>query len=73
MYELSRTYLRIDIRELDDPESESGRAWIVDVLDLTGEVVIESAGVASGIPSAIAEAGHAIALYLADQWEMTNA
>lgn len=70
MSELSRSYYRIDIRELDDKESDTGRAWVIDVLDLKGEVLIEAAGVASGLPAAIAEAGHAIALNLADQWEM---
>ena len=44
--------------------------WVVDVLDLRGEVLIESAGVASGLPFAIEEAGREIAHLLAEQWEM---
>lgn len=70
MIEISQTPLRLDIREFDDPQSESGRAWVIDVLDLSGNVIIEGAGVASGVTFAIAEAGQQIAYYLAEQWEM---
>lgn len=70
MIEMSQTPLRIDIREFDDPQSESGRAWVIDILDLSGNVIIEGAGVSSGITFAIAEAGQQIAHYLAEQWEM---
>jgi len=70
MKHLSTSEFRLEIRELDDPSSESGRAWVVDVLDLRGEVLIEGAGVASGLPFAIEEAGREIAHLLADQWEM---
>ena len=70
MSHLSTSEFRLEIRELDDPSSESGRVWVVDVLDLRGEVLIESAGVASGLPFAIEEAGREIAHLLAEQWEM---
>lgn len=70
MREISQTPLRIDIREFDDPYSESGRAWVIDILDLNGNVIIEGAGVASGVTFAITEAGQQIAHYLAEQWEM---
>jgi hypothetical protein len=70
MEHLSTTEYRLEIREFNDPTSESGRAWVVDVLDLRGEVLIESAGVASGLPFAIEEAGREIAHLLADEWNM---
>lgn len=70
MEHLSTTEYRLEIREFNDPTSESGRAWVVDVLDLRGEVLIEGAGVASGLPFAIEEAGREIAHLLADEWNM---
>jgi hypothetical protein len=72
MEHLSTSEFRLEIRELSDPSSESGRAWVVDVLDLRGEVLIEGAGVASGLPFAIEEAGREIAHYLADEWNVTE-
>jgi len=73
MSELSVTQFILEIREIDDELSESGRAWIVDVLRTNGDCVIEAAGVASGLPMAIGEAGNAIALLLADEWDMPKA
>lgn len=70
MEHLSTSEFRLEIREYDDPTSESGRAWVVDVLNSRGEVLIEGAGVSSGITFAIAEAGQEIAHYLADEWNM---
>jgi len=66
----STTAIRLEIREFYDPTSKSGRAWIVDLLDLKGEVIAEGAGVASDLPSAIKEAGGEIAHLLEEQWSM---
>ena len=72
MNHLSTTEIRLDIREFDDPLSESGRAWIIDLLGLNGAVIIEGAGVSAGLPFAISEAGNAIALWLANEWSMNQ-
>jgi hypothetical protein len=73
MSELSVTQFILEIRELDDKLSESGSAWVVHVLGTNGDCVIEAAGVASGLPMAIGKAGNAIALLLADEWDMPKA
>jgi len=69
-YELSETALTLSIRENYDSKSETERAWIVDVIDPRGRVLIEAAGVASGLPRAIEEAGYQIAHLLAEEWNM---
>jgi hypothetical protein len=70
MNELSETNYRISIREYEDMESESERAWIVDLMDTKGNCIIEGAGVASTLMAAMGEAGKAITLHLADEWLM---
>jgi hypothetical protein len=70
MNELSETNYRISIREYEDKESESERAWIVDLMDTNGNCIIEGAGVASTLMAAMGEAGKAITLHLADEWLM---
>ena len=70
MIELSETIYRISIREFEDLESDSQRAWIVDLLDTSGNCIIESAGVADTITKAMEEAGKAITLHLANEWSM---
>jgi hypothetical protein len=72
MQELSETNYRISIREYEDMESESERAWIVDLLDTNGNCIIEGAGVAGTLMKAMQEAGHAITLQLADEWLMAR-
>jgi hypothetical protein len=73
MIELSETIYRISIREFEDLQSESERAWIVDLLDTSGNCVIEGAGVADTITKAMKEAGEAITLHLSDEWSMARA
>jgi hypothetical protein len=73
MIELSETNYRISIREYEDKESESERAWIVDLLDTRGNCMIEGAGVAGTLMKAMEEAGKAITLHLADEWLMARA
>lgn len=73
MIELSETIYRISIREFEDLQSESERAWIVDLLDTSGNYVIEGAGVADTITKAMKEAGEAITLHLSDEWSMARA
>lgn len=73
MIELSETIYRISIREFEDLQSESERAWIVDILDTTGNCIIEGAGVADTLTKAMEEAGKAITLHLADEWLMARA
>ena len=73
MIELSETIYRISIREFEDLESDSQRAWIVDLLDTSGNCIIESAGVADTIAKAMEEAGKAITLHLANEWSMERA
>lgn len=73
MHELSETIYRLSIREFEDKDSESERAWVVDVLDTNGNCVIESAGVASTLMKSMEEAGKAITLQLADEWLMARA
>ena len=73
MIELSETIYRLSIREFEDKESESERAWVVDLLDTSGDCIIESAGVASNLMAAMGEAGKAITLHLADEWLMQRA
>jgi len=68
MIELSETIYRISIREFEDKESESERAWIVDLLDTSGNCIIEGAGVAGTLMKAMEEAGKAITLHLASEW-----
>jgi hypothetical protein len=70
MQELSETNYRISIREYEDMESESERAWIVDLMDTNGNCIIEGAGVAGTLMAAMGEAGNAITLHLADEWLM---
>jgi hypothetical protein len=73
MIELSETIYRLSIREYEDLQSESERAWIVDLLDTTGNCIIEGAGVADTLMKAMGEAGKAITLHLADEWLMARA
>lgn len=73
MIELSETNYRISIREFEDLQSESERAWVVDLLDTSGNCVIEGAGVAGTLMKAMEEAGKAITLQLADEWLMARA
>jgi len=70
MIELSETIYRISIREFEDKESESERAWVVDLLDTTGNCIIEGAGVAGTLMAAMEEACKSITLHLADEWLM---
>ena len=70
MFELSKTIYRISIREFEDLQSQSQRAWIVDLLDTSGNCIIEGAGVADTITKAMEEAGKAITLHLSDEWSM---
>jgi hypothetical protein len=70
MIELSETIYRISIREYEDKESESERAWIVDLLDTRGNCIIEGAGIADTLMKSMEEAGKAITLHLADEWLM---
>jgi hypothetical protein len=73
MIELSESVYRISIREFEDLESKSERAWIVDLLDTSGNCIIEGAGVADTLMKAMGEAGKAITLHLADEWLMARA
>lgn len=73
MIELSETIYRLSIREYEDLQSESERAWIVDLLDTSGNCIIEGAGVAGTLMKAMEEAGKAITLHLADEWLMARA
>jgi hypothetical protein len=73
MIELSETIYRISIREFEDMESASERAWVIDVMDTNGGLIIESAGVASTLMKSMEEAGKAITLQLADEWLMARA
>lgn len=68
MFELSETIYRISIREFEDLQSQSQRAWIVDLLDTSGNCIIEGAGVADTITKAMEEAGKAITLHVASEW-----
>ena len=70
MIELSETIYRISIREFEDKESKSERAWVVDLLDTNGNCIIEGAGVAGTLMAAMEEAGKSITLHLADEWQM---
>lgn len=72
MTELSETLYRISIREYEDMESDSQRAWIVDLMDMQGNCIIEGAGVAGTLMKAMEEAGKAITLHLADEWLMAR-
>jgi hypothetical protein len=67
MIELSETIYRISIREFEDKESESERAWVVDLLDTNGNCIIEGAGVAGTLMAVMEEAGKSITLHLADE------
>ena len=73
MIELSESTYRISIREFEDLESKSERAWIVDLLDTNGNCIIEGAGVADTLMKAMGEAGKAITLHLANEWLMQGA
>jgi hypothetical protein len=73
MIELSETIFRLSIREFEDKESESERAWIVDLLDTSGNCIIEGAGIAGTLMAAMGEAGKAITLHLANEWLMQGA
>jgi hypothetical protein len=70
MTQLSISKFILEIREVDDPESESGTAWFIDVLDPSGELLIDGAGVASSLSSAITETGQGIVYLLNEQWNM---
>jgi hypothetical protein len=59
----------IEIRQFEDLATENGKAWVVDLLDLRGDVIIEGAGVSSDLVSAIMEAGRDIAYYVAEEAE----
>ena len=72
MIELSETGYRLTIREFEDKKSVSERAWVVDVMDTNGGLIIESAGVASNLMLAMKEAGEAITLHLASEWLMVR-
>lgn len=67
---LSTTEYKIEIREFEDTDSTSQRAWIVDLLDSSGNCIIEGAGVAGTLMEAMKEAGKNITLELANQWLM---
>jgi hypothetical protein len=73
MIELSESVYRISIREFEDLESKSERAWIVDLLDTSGNCIIEGAGIAGTLMAAMGEAGKAITLHLANEWLMQGA
>jgi hypothetical protein len=73
MIELSETIYRLSIREFEDMESESERAWIVDLLDTSGNCIIEGAGIAGTLMAAMGEASKAITLHLANEWLMQGA
>lgn len=68
MIELSETNYRISIREFEDKESESERAWIVDLLDTSGNCIIEGVGIANTLMNAMEEAGRSITWHLAKEW-----
>ena len=68
MNHLSTTKYTLEIREFEDELSPSLRAWIVDVLDMQGDCVVEGAGVAPTLVLALEEAGKNIALEIADDW-----
>ena len=68
MNHLSTSYFKIEIREFDDQESASGRAWLIDLLDKDNNLIGEAIGVASTLMAAMQEAGKEITLLLADQW-----
>jgi hypothetical protein len=72
MNELSESSFTLNIREHHDSESDTQRIWVIDVLDLRGNVLIEGAGVASGLPLAIEKAGYQIAHLLADEWNLAR-
>jgi hypothetical protein len=72
MQELSETIYRLSIREYEDLQSESERAWIVDLLDTNGNCIVEGAGVAGTLMKAMEKAGKAITLHLADEWLMAR-
>lgn len=72
MIELSETGYRLTIREFEDKKSVSERAWVVDVMDTDGGLIIESAGVASNLMLAMKEAGEAITQHLASEWLMVR-
>jgi hypothetical protein len=73
MIELSETIYRLNIREFEDMESASERAWVIDVMDINGGLIIESTGVAGTLMLAMGEAGKAITLHLASEWLMAKA
>jgi hypothetical protein len=73
MIELSETIYRLSIREFEDMESESERAWVIDLLDTRGNCIIEGAGVADTLMKSMEEAGKAITLHLANEWLMARA
>lgn len=68
MNQLSKSTFTLEVMELEDSESKSGRAWIIDILTPSGEVIVEGAGVASTLKQAMEEAGKEITLHLASQW-----
>ena len=73
MNHLSTTYFRLEIREFDDQESASGKAWLVDLLDQDNNLIGESIGVAPTLMQAMQEAGKEITLFVADQWLVSRA
>ena len=70
---LSTTYFRLEIREFDDQESASGKAWLVDLLDQDNNLIGESIGEAPTLMQAMQEAGKEITLFVADQWLVSRA
>ena len=70
---LSTTYFRLEIREFDDQESASGKAWLVDLLDQDNNLIGEAIGEAPTLMQAMQEAGKEITLFVADQWLVSRA
>lgn len=67
MIEADRHYLRLEIRENLDPESKSGRAWLIDLCDLNGRVIGEAIGAAETLLEAMEEAGEEITHYIVSE------
>ena len=63
----------IEIRTIEDQYSDSGLAWIVDILDTNGECLVEWAGVASRLSEAIEEASSALVSLLDNDYQIVKA
>jgi len=63
----------IEIRTIEDQYSDSGLAWIVDILDTKGECLVEWAGVASRLSEAIEEASSALVSLLDNDYQIVKA